>query len=866
MIALLRLLVLRYMVTKPTRFFLTILAASVGVALFVSIRLVNQSTSDFFAETIASMSGRAVLSIAGQDGGFAEEVLETVRQVSGVRSAAPLITVHASYYHEDGTSETLQILGIDLLKEANVRVYKTQDEQILDDPLVFLNQEDSIIVTQTFANAHHLTLESKLRLAGASGPRTFVVRGVLTPEGPARAYGGAIAFMDIDAARFQFGRENRTDRIDIVAEQGQDVRDLQSRLARTLGPVYRVGDPNEQTEAFRRMISSVQSVLQFVGSLSLLVGLFVVANTLSYSVFQRTKEFALLRAIGATRGIVLTVVLVESVALGLISSVTGLVAGRWSATWLVGMVSRSLSQGFHEPVRASSITLGAGGVWLSIGAGTGLAVLAALFPAVRAMRVEPLAAFRSTVATGTKQEGTRSAVAGIGAMLLGYLVLDSLLRSRYHFQHSHGVAAICAVVGSVCVTPWLFRLFLRGGRALAVRVTGTSWALVVRLACDNLLRSPRRTNTNVIALTVGLLVFIISFIVQNSVKQASVRWMQDALPYDIHVSVGQSASADAQPFRGEVLEKINTIQGVEIVDGVGARATRALKMHHKGHEIGVRARDAPSLAHGTTLTTVDRPSAEVARDLFFGATPAVAVSETFASKFGHKSGDDLELMTPTGPLRVKIVGIVVSFSSPEGVVVMSRTLYKEHWHDDLVSFAGVHVLTGEHAERVREKIDALVGQEYGLTALLTQEVRAQGMAAVDEAFAHAGGTRAAALIAAMLGLINTLLISILERHREFGVLRAVGMSRGQLAGMVVIESIVQGLLSALIAMLVAVYVCGVWAVKVFGMMIGYPIGFAVSASLFLATGFVGLGVSAIAGWIASRRAARLEIVTALGSE
>jgi putative ABC transport system permease protein len=201
MLNLFRYVGIRHLQMKPIRTLLTTLGVSLGVALFIAIEIINQSTLSSFKENVEAVAGKAKLTISAGDAGFAEEKLDIIKKVPGVRSAVPMIESRAYFTDSEGNNDTLMVLGVDLLQEQSVRTYKTSDEQIIDDPLVFLNQPDSLIVTHGFADAHHFHQDSTFNLSTAHGTQKFTVRGLLSPEGPAKAFGGAIAIMDIDGAR-----------------------------------------------------------------------------------------------------------------------------------------------------------------------------------------------------------------------------------------------------------------------------------------------------------------------------------------------------------------------------------------------------------------------------------------------------------------------------------------------------------------------------------------------------------------------------------------------------------------------------------------------------------------------------------------
>ena len=291
---------IRHLSARPSRAILTTLGVAFGISLYVAISIINHSTRNSMKESIEAVSGKARLSVSAGIAGFPESRLEEIRTTPGVKSAVPMIEARAFFAGATESADGLQIMGVDLLQETSVRTYKATDQKIIDDPLTFLNQPDSIILTKALAEKRGLALESKIELSTALGVRTFTVRGLLEPEGAARAYGGSLAIMDIDGARVSFGKENKLDRVDIVPTDDSEVPALQLRLREKMGAGYAVERPESQNEQMDKLLDSYQIILTFFSSLALLVGLFLVMNSISVSIAERRREIGTLRALGAT--------------------------------------------------------------------------------------------------------------------------------------------------------------------------------------------------------------------------------------------------------------------------------------------------------------------------------------------------------------------------------------------------------------------------------------------------------------------------------------------------------------------------------------------------------------------------------------
>jgi putative ABC transport system permease protein len=872
---------LRHLQLKPARTILTILGVSLGIMLFVGINVINQSTLSAFRENIDAVAGKAQLTVSAGDAGFSETILEKIEKTAGIRHSVPMIEARGFLAGPQKAGQSLVILGVDLLREQSVRTYKMSDEQVVDDPLVFLNQPDSIILTREFAREHGLALDSTFELATANGKKRFTVRGLLSPQGPARAYGGAIALMDIDGARMTFGKEGKIDRVDLVLKEGIPPENATALLRERLGESFRIERPEGRSESMERMVEAFQKMLQFFSTLALLVGIFLVANSISISVAERRKEIATLRALGASRRSVLTLFLSEAAAMGAMGALLGAFAGRVFAGSLIGLVTRAMSSQYLTPIQVQRLTFGAREVLLALALGASASLLAALWPALRATRIHPLEALKTaSAADATGQKSWLNLAPWVGTMLLIYvwIAAEKLWGIRYPWLEPLNQAA--AMIGSALVAPAIVSALLRAWGALAAQRARRSASdfssrgarsqdILSRLSRDQLLRNPQRTGVNVMSLMVGLMLVILVASVNVSFRTTIMSWFGKVLRADLLVSSqGRMISYQTQPLHEKLGWEIAKIPGLVIAPGKPAMGMRFIHLDYNGIKLGMKAWDRPIAGKSYSAFVfkdfLTQEAAQKAGDeLYDSKEPVVFVSENFTLRHRLGTGDFLELKTPSGILRAKIIGIVTDFASPEGVVYMSRDQYKRYWQDPLVSVFALEVAPGASAQEVRKSIDATLGSSLNLTVVSNAEIKQQLTETIDQSFAYTSAIQVAALLVGLLGLINTLLISVLERTREIGMMRAVGMTRVQLIRMILQESCILGALGAVAAILLGSWLAWLWVTHTQAHILGWIVAFHFPWSAILTTLGAGIGVALLAGFFPARRAAYFEICDAL---
>ena len=860
---------LRHMRLRPSRTLLTVLGVGFGIALYVAIAIINESTRESFRENVEAVSGKAKITISAGLSGFPEEKLDAVKAVPGVAHAVPMIEAHAYFKGAVVESESIYVLGVDLLQEASVRTYRATEEKVIDDPLIFLNQPDSIVVTKKFAESRNLKIDSQVTFATSGGAKAFTIRGLLEPEGAAKAYGGSLAIMDIDGARVSFGKVGKIDRIDIVPLQGTDTDSLIAAIQSKLGSGYTIERPETQSESTEKMIQSYQVMISFFGSLALLVGLFLVFNSVSMSVAERRREIGILRAIGASRNSILSLFVLESAFIGLMGAALGAILGRFLAEALVQQVMRSLSAQFHTSIQTNSLNLTFSRFMSTLLLGVATASIAAFIPAFRASRISPLEAMKSRGLESMREERGYGRSFAIGIFFLVFFFVSTRFHFNKHFAFVEQINQGSSVLGAAFLGPTLVFFLIR----LFRKVVKAQRAPIFRLAQDNLLRSRRRTATNIMALMVGLFLVMLIATVRASFQDTLVNWLGEVLSADIIVTgSGRTVTARVQPVNPEIQDEILKVPGIRNPgEGRGTRS-RIVQFSSGGVRYTIKAFDRMAeWSHNGNFKMKGRDRDEAVEDLFDpgrqGREPAIIVSENFFLKNPTKKvGDFLDLDTPSGRTPFRIIGICVDFASSTGVFYMTRETFIRYWKDPLVTGFSLHLEPGANLETVRSALARTVGQKYDLVAMSNGEMRSQMRSAIDETFAYTRAIEGAALMVALLGLLNTLLISILERTREFGVLRAIGSSRRQIFRMVLSEALIQGGFGAIVAVAIGSIIGKIWIENSLAYALGWMIDFSIPISSVFTTVGVGILVSAIAGIYPSKRASELPIVEALDYE
>ncbi|NMC74476.1 MAG: ABC transporter permease, partial [Geobacteraceae bacterium] len=383
----------KHLLLRKMQTFMAVAGICLGVAAIVSIGVVNRSVLFSFEDSFTRVTGKAKLQVTGAQSGFPEGLLEKVQNVSGVEYAVPVIETDGMLV--EGKERSVMILGVDVLVDTQVRDYSLTGESAdVPDPLLFLAKPDSILVTKTMADREGFRLDQKIRVQTVEGIKTFRIRGILNPEGPAKAMGGNLAVMDIYAAQMAFGKKGRIDRIDVSLRPGEELESVRKSIAAALPGGYMVDTPAGRTRQVETMISKFQNGFNLISYLAIFVGMYLIYNAVSISVVHRRREIGILRALGCSRKEIILLFLGETLVISVVASALGVGLGLLLADSLVESFGKVISdtyirtsvEGIHvtwfHPVRGFIC-----GIIASL--------VATLFPARASSRISPASAIRS---------------------------------------------------------------------------------------------------------------------------------------------------------------------------------------------------------------------------------------------------------------------------------------------------------------------------------------------------------------------------------------------------------------------------------------------------------------------------------------
>jgi putative ABC transport system permease protein len=769
---------LRDLLRRPLHTGLMVLGVALGVAVVVAIDLANESARLGFARSTEAVTGRATHQILGGSAGLPEDLLRRIRE-QGLRRSTPV--VDGVVVARDLDRQPLRVLGLDPFSDGPFRPYL--GARALDTGRLARLMVDprAAVVGSALADAYRLRIGSPLRVQVADRVAELEVSGIVhsTDESETAALEGLI-LLDVGSAQRLLGLGDRVTRIDLIASPGE-----LARIAPLLPPSARIVRASEQADTTAQLTAAFQLNLTALSLLALVVGMFLIYNTVTFSVVQRRPVIGTLRLLGATPGQVFGLILTEAAAAAAAGSAIGLGLGFVLGQGAVRLVTRTINDlYFTLAVSGASLTptTVARGALLGLGAG----VLSAVLPALEAARVEPVEALRRSVLEGkARWLVPRVALAGVAVAFAGSLVLA--LSSRSLTATFAGLFAI--VLGFALVAPLATVVAMALASPVAGRLAGT----LGRLATGAVSRAVSRTGVAVAALAVAVSVTIGVGLMIESFRATVDNWLDLTLRADVFVSAPSRGGARSfAPLPPDVERAVAAVPGVAWVE-----TFRSVRVESDLGEVNLGVAD-PRRARDTRLYRFAEGDPAEAWGRVLGG--AVLVTEPFAYRHGlPRRGASVTLRTDRGRRSFPVVGVLYDYATDQGTVFLTRNVYERYWDDRALTSVGAHLAPGAKVEDVTRAIRAsLAGRALRVTPNLS--LRRGALRIFDRTFAVTEALRLLAVVVAFIGVCSALVALQVERTRELGTLVALGLGERQQRTLMLLETGLMGGVAGLLSL------------------------------------------------------------------
>jgi putative ABC transport system permease protein len=844
--------VLRGLTSHRLRLALTALAVVLGVAFvagtFVLTDTINKTFTDLFEQTTKGIdvAVRSSQSFNGQSGPQRAPIPAALadrikKEVDGVEDAEGQVQGYAQFIGKDGkpvTTGGAPTLGVSAFESPKLQAATVREGSRPTAP-------DQVGVDAHTAKQQGFHVNDQVKILFQGSPRYFRISGILGFGSADNLAGATLAEFDLVTAQQVLNRPGVYDEIDVVAKPGVDPAELRDRIKAMLGPDYEALTGKELAEdtskSIGQFVGFINTALLAFAFVALFVGSFIIVNTFSIILAQRSREMALLRCLGASRRQILTSVLAEAFIVGLVAAVVGIGLGV-----LVAIGLKAVFKAIGADLPSTTLVIAPRTIIVGLLVGVVVTLLASLLPAIKATRVPPVTALReqASAAAGPRIRwwrvllGTFATLVGVGLLLLG------LFAKQGNRLVNTASGAVVIFLGIALLSPLVARPMAR-----LLGWPFAHWAGEPgKLARDNAMRSPRRTASTAAALMIGLALVSFVTIFAASIKESSAKTLDESVAADYILSGPQNGSPG---FSTEVVQRLN--QQPEVDSATGVRVG-VFKLDGAAQQLFA----VDPVAFDKTIRT-ETTSGKIT-DLTDGG---VAIREDVAKQHGWKVGDGVPMEFLVGGTTTETVRAVYKDNQLNGPYLLALADYEKHYADQLDALALVKAKAGVSPEASRAAVDKVVADYPNVQVRDQAQFKADQAGQIDRLLSLFYILLALAVVIAVIGIVNTLALSVLERVRELGLLRALGMTRGQLRSMIRWEAVIIAVLGAVLGLAVGVFFG--WTVvralhgqgiTEFSIPIGTLIGFVVFAAI----------AGVLAAIFPGRRAARIDVLRAVTTE
>jgi putative ABC transport system permease protein len=828
-------LIARPLRRDPLRTALTVLAVALGVAVVVAIDLAGDAATGSFQSSLESLAGKTDLEISA-NGGIDERTMGDLSRLPVDARFAPVIEAQI----EIPPIGVVPLYGLDFVAAANTQSRRSDANKRSD-----ADSPDGAVISHSLAR--RLDVQPGQTFRVLIGGKAREVHIAQIGDGPTD-----FVALDIAQAQQLLSRYGRLDRIDVTIAPSEDFDRAESAIRAALPAGYFVSKPGARAAENQRMLSAFRWNLRILSYISLVVGAFLIYNTISISVLRRRAEIGVLRALGASRGAVFSIFLTEALCFGIAGGAAGVGLGRLLAGVIVNLIAGTVNALFTTS-RPGAIELTAREAIVGIAAGAIAALASAFAPAREAMEIAPTEAMSRGSHEHRSQLRWRRWLAG-SAVLAGLALAASQAPPWNHFPAGGYAAAFLAIAAVALATPAFVlaanratrRLFRRNAEAL--------------LAMRSLTGSLSRTSVVAAALATAIAMMASVGIMVGSFRETVALWLAIQLRADLYLRPDAPGAAGVYPPLPAPLEGIlRSSPGVAAVD-----LFRGVELRFRGERATLGAGSAEIVRSYGRLRFLGGEDREAILRSLPDRDRAI-VSEPFANRFGVRPGDRIELPIGSSTVALTVAGIYYDYSSSQGLVIVDSSTMLKYLPDQPATNAAVYLAPGAPADAALQEIRNRVAG-LGVLVAPNATLRRASLEVFDRTFAITWALEAIAIAVAMLGAANALLAVVLDRKRELGLMRYLGASAGQIRRMILTEAALLGLLASAIGIALGFALSLLLIFVVNKQSFGWTIQFHPPGALLGGALALIWGVTVVAGLYPARVAARMSALAAIREE
>lgn len=831
----------------PWQLGLALLGISLGVAVVIAVDLALESSLKSFEQAGKAVSGAASHRIVGGDGGLDERIYARLRVERGIRGLSPVIQTQVTVPEQSGIS--FKLVGIDPFIEKSFQSdwQRPLDSDYSQNAIRLTTEPGAALLSRKTAKRLNLEINDTLPIVTAQGDRRVHIIGFVTPDNAiAEQALRNVIITDIATAQELAGLYGKLSFIDVMPDGPNG--ELSSQISDNLPSNVRLIALETQAQSMRRMTEAFSINLTALSLLSLLVGMFLIYNTMTFLVIQRRRLIGSLRLIGVTRRQIFSLILKEAFLLAIIGTLAGILLGVLIGQGLLQRVAGTMSN-IYFSVDATALFISPRQIAKAAILGLSATLLAVLAPAWEATRLSPVAVIaRSQLESEVKRLIKSAVVLGILFMITGICL--ALFSGA---SISLGLSSIfLLLIGCALLAPKITLMIMSRAERLLGRFLGILGRLPPRMICAEI----SRTGIAIAALMIAVAATIGMDLMIDSFRQTVSQWLKITLQADFYVSLPNGKLA---PDKAESDLKLKA--GIARLPGV-AMLSSVLHTRLTGNRERVRVSVFELTEQSKKGFILHGEPPDIWR--LFEQRQSVIVTEAYAYFHRIKPGATIQLRTGRGLQPFTVLAIYTDYSGDRGHIAMSRRQYLRFWPDLGYSGIGVYAKPDADQDRLQNRIRALLTNTQTLRS--NADIYRASMQVFKQTFTITETLRWLAAGIAFVGVFGALMALQFERTRQLGILRAIGTTPAQITWLITFETGLMGLAAGLLAIPAGFIVAYMLIFVVYQRSFGWTLAFHINSGVMAEGLLLAIAAALLAGIIPARKMAQALPASALRSE
>ncbi|MGB5529181.1 MAG: FtsX-like permease family protein [Ignavibacteriaceae bacterium] len=770
---------LRYLIKHPWQFGLSVLGIAMGVAIVVSIDIANHSSTKAFDLSMNAVAGKATHQIIGTSEGIPDSFYTYLRIDKRIKNIAPVIETYVSI--PDSNRKIFKLLGIDFFAERPFRDYLVNTATAIDGELKdFLTKPNAVVFSNESLAVLNKSIGDSISVLINGKEKNLSIIGLITEDGQNKSALENLLIADVATAQELTERIGVIDYIDVIVNTPAEEEELKSLLPKG----FQLQKSGSRSQTAEQMLEAFNINLTSLSLLALIVGLFLIYNTMTFSVVQRKVLIGTLRSLGVTSNEVSRIIIREALIIGIIGTAIGFVLAYFISKFLIVFISQTINDLYYV-VSVREIYISPFIILKGAALGILATILSAIKPAKEASMVHPRSAMmRSEQESSLVRKIPAMSIAGLLFIIIGAIVL--YIPSKNIWLSYFGILPI--IIGFALSTPLIIILVEK----IFSPIFRSLFGITGKIASRSIIQNISRTYIAIAALALAVAATVGVGTMVSSFRSTVINWLEARLNADIFISAPSLISRRNDAVLSEdVLLKIKSIDGAKDINFY-----REIELLQDGKQYHLIASGLNPRSY-SGFQFKEGNQNEVWKQFENGE---LFLSEPFAYKHDLDVGSTLELKTDYGMRDFRIAGIYYDYASDQGLVTIHYDHFKKHWNTKGVSGISVFVDEGSSIDDVKEKIQSLETDGQQLFVRTYKFLRDSSIEIFDRTFLIAQVLQILAVIVAFVGILSSLMSLQLERKRELGILRANGLLPGQLFKIVNLQTLLMGLTAGVLAL------------------------------------------------------------------